>query len=369
MPEPPFRVGVVGLGGVAEAHLDAYRSVAGLDVVAGVDLDAGRRDAMCQRFGFHPHASVDAMLENEALDAACVLTPASTHRDVTEKCAAAGLHVLCEKPLAIALDDAEAMRATCQAKDVKLFYGASYRFLPALAKARELARAGEIGDVVLLSESSVGGNGRDSYEPLGLSHYPAGGPGGPGMGLVDHGIHLIDAFRWLTGSEVTSVVGRGIVSGKAPVTEFLLMDFDNGATGHLVYNDFTFSTDLPAHGAFTWGDAWDSDGFKQRGSWLSHPGCIHIHGSKAALRVVHYANALYFIDADGVRQLPVTDRPAPAQFALQMEAFMECVQNNVEPAISADEGIAALRVLRAAYTSDAIGQAVDPSTIGSEAKK
>lgn len=363
MPERPFRVGVVGLGGVAEAHLEAYRSVTGLQVVAGADVDTGRLEKMSRRFHIRPYMSVEDMLENEKLDAACVLTPASTHRDVTDRCAAAGLHVLCEKPLAISLDDAQAMRAACRENDVRLFYGASYRFLPAITRARELVRSGMLGDIVLLSESSIGGRGLDRYRSLGPAHYPAGGPGGPGMGLVDHGIHLIDAFRWVTGSEIKSVVGRGIVSGESPVTEFLVMEFDNGATGHLVYNDFTFSTDLPAHGAFTRGDAWDSGGYKKRGSWLSHPGCIHIHGSRAALRVVHYANALYFIDADGVRQLNVMDRPAPAQFALQMEAFMECVQNNCEPAVTADDGIAALRVLRAAYASDTRGETVNPLEI------
>lgn len=359
----PFRIGIVGLGEVAEAHLEAYREVPALEIVGGVDIDERRLADMSKRYSFRPYRHVGEMLEHARMDGVCVLTPAANHRQVTEQCAQAGLPVLCEKPIAVDLPDAEAMRSTCAEHGVKLFYGASYRFLPAVIKAREIVESGAIGEVLLLSEVSVGGSGQDGYRALGTQHYPEGEPGGPGMGLVDHGIHLIDTFRWLTGSEIVSVFGRGIVSGSPPVTEFMIMEFENGATGHLLYNDHTFSTDLPYHGSFTWGDAWESDGYKKRGSWLSHPGCIHVHGTLGALRIMHYANALYLTDADGTRQVELLNRPAPAQFAMQMQAFIECVEKGTEPAVSADDGIIALQALRAAYRSKERGAAIRPGSV------
>lgn len=363
MPQGDFSVGIVGLGIVAEAHLKAYRGVAGLDVVAGADVDDGRAGDMSRRFGFRPYKSIDRMLESETLDAVCVLTPAASHRAVTERCARAGLHVLCEKPIAVTLEDAEEMVGACGEQGVKFCYGASYRFLPALVRAREIVASGALGEVVLLSETAVGGSGLEGYEALGAVHYPAGLPGGSGMGLVDHGIHLIDAFSWLIDREIRAVLGRGTVSGRAPVTEFMIMEFEGGAVGHLLYNDFSFSTDLPDHGTFSWGDAWDANGYRKGGGWHEHPGCIHVHGTKGALRIMHYANALYVRDGDGIRQIELPNRPAPQHFAVQMESFVDCVRRDTAPPVPGEEGIRALRALLAAYLSNETGEKVDPRSV------
>ena len=75
------------------------------------------------------------------------------------------------------------------------------------------------------------------------------------MGLVDHGVHMIDLFPWLTDSEIVSVMGRGNVSGETPATEFVYMTLANGAVGQLLYNDCTFDTDLPVEGIFSHGAA------------------------------------------------------------------------------------------------------------------
>lgn len=356
--DPDLRIGVVGLGAVAEAHLAAYRTVSGLRVVAAADVSPERVRVMQSRLEVPVYHDYREMIAIETLDAVCVLTPAAAHRSVTVACARAGLHVLCEKPLAAGPEEARIMIDECRDNGVKLAYGASYRFLPAIMKARELVAAGVLGDVVLLQECVVGGRGASGYRPLGPAHYPHGQPGGSGMGLVDHGIHLVDAFSWLLDSEIVAVWGRGTVSGSAPVTEFMVMDFANGATGYLLYNDFTFSTDLPNHGMFSWGEAWDIDGYQKAGSWTKQPGCIHIHGTEAALRVQHYANALYLTNAEGARQIEIPNRPAPAQFALQMESFIDCIRTDAVPAPGGQDGLRALNAVFAAYESDRTGAAV-----------
>lgn len=358
-----MRIGIIGLGGVAEAHLEAYREIDGVNVVAGVDINHDRLSSIRSRYGLRPYNRVSEMLQQEQLDAVCILTPATTHRGITEECARAGVHILCEKPIAVTLADADAMSRVCKQYGVKFFYGSSYRFLPAVMKAREIIQSGALGKVVLLSETVVGGSGLDRYRELGAAHYPEGELGGPGMGLVDHGIHLIDTFPWIIQSKIVSVIGRGIVSGDSPVTEYMIMEFENGATGHLLYNDFTFSTDLPVHGCFTSGDTWESDGYKKRGSWLDHPGCIHVHGTRGALRIVHYVNALYLMNSDGTHQIELLNRPAPAQFAMQMESFLECIKNDHEPAVTANDGIQALRALHAAYRSFEIGHCADLDSV------
>jgi glucose-fructose oxidoreductase len=259
--------------------------------------------------------------------------------------------VLCEKPLAPSLADAEAKLAACRRGGVRLSYGASYRFLPALVKARELIQAGAIGDPVLVREYEVGGSGPDSRAVFPSGHYPLGGPGGTPMGLVDHGVHLIDAFTWLMGSPIRRVMGRGNVSGEVLAPEYLVAEFENGAIGHLLYDEGTYPTGLPAEGCFSWGASWDAQGFHPGGTWTASPGSIHVHGTRGALRIFHYADALFLIDGNGPRQIALEGKPAPGHFAAQMDAFAASLLGLGGDWTPGKAGIDALRTIEAIYRS------------------
>jgi predicted dehydrogenase len=347
-----LRVGLIGLGGVAEPHLEGYRQVDQIEVTAAAELVEDRRHQMTSRWGLEGYRDYEEMLERENLDLVCVLTPARTHREITERVAAAGVHVLCEKPLALSAEDATAMISSCQAAGVKLCYGASYRFLPACRKAKEMIAQGMLGEITLLIETCIGGQGFEHYRDLGERHYPLGGPGGGGMGLVDHGIHLIDLFRWFTGSDVEYVSGRGNYSGQAPVTEYLTMLFGNGAVGQLIYNEATFSSGMPAEGMFSWGWSWDIGGnLRPGGSWDPDPGSIRVHGENGALRIYHYGNKLFLSNREECQEISLLHRPMPGNFAMQMESFAERIHRDEDAEVTGFDGLAALRVLLAAYES------------------
>jgi predicted dehydrogenase len=347
-----LRVGVIGLGDVAEIHLEAYRDLDGIEVVAGTETRGERLEEITRTWGIRGYGDHEAMLDTEELDIACVLTPAGSHAKVTQDVAKHGVHVLCEKPLATTLDDATAMIETCRDEGVKLFYGSSYRFLPAVMKAKELINQGRLGNVTLLLEVLVGGRGRRHFQDLGPDHYPPGGPGGGGMGMVDHGIHLMDIFPWLMGSEVESVVGRVNTSGSAPEPEFLTMSFENGAVGQLVFNEATFASDMPQEGIFAWGSSWGVHGdLIPGGGWNEHPENIRIHGEEGALRIFYYANKLFYFAEDTREQVRVPDRPMPLNFADQMQSFARGILRGEEPEVTGEDGSKALRVLLAAYES------------------
>lgn len=172
------------------------------------------------------------------------------------------------------------------------------------------------------------------------------------MGLVDHGIHLVDIFRWLTGSEVGAVAGRGNYSSMPPETEYLTMIFKNGAIGQLIYNEATYPSDMPVEGIFSWGGSWDIHGnLLPGGGWNAYPGSIRVHGEKGALRIFHYANKLFFFREERQEQIQVPDRPMPSNFALQMESFAKCVMKDDEPEVTGIDGLKALQVVLAAYES------------------
>ena len=237
-------IGVIGLGGVAQAHLQAFELLDHVTIVSVCDVRAEAADSVSARVGATAYTDYKQLLITGDIDLAMVLTPASTHREIVEAAAKQGIHVFCEKPIAITLEDADAMVAACKQAKVKLFYGSCYRYLPAIIKAKQLIQSGAIGEIQLMAEQLIGGHGKAGYVELPSIHYPLGGPGGPGMGLVDHGVHLMDVFAWLNDSEIVSAQGKGHVSGEAPSSEFMVMQLANGAKGHLIYHAGTYSTEI-----------------------------------------------------------------------------------------------------------------------------
>jgi predicted dehydrogenase len=347
-----LRVGLIGLGLVAEAHLEGYKLVDKIEVVAGAEIKEDRLRQMAKKWGFKGYSNYEEMLDKENLDIACILTPARYHREITETAAECGIHILCEKPMAVTLEDALAMRNKCKKEGIMFCYGASYRYLCACRRAKEMIEDGHLGNLSLLIETFVGGNGLKNFRDMGPQHYPEGGPGGGGMGLMDHGIHLIDMFMWMTGSEVKYVIGRGNYSGKKPKTEFLTMIFNQGIIGQLVYNEATYSSDLPYEGIFSWGGSWDIHyNLILGGGWEAHPGNFRVHGEKGALRVFHYANKLFYRGEGELEQIRVDEHPMPGNFSLQMESFATKIIQRKEPEVTSLDGLKALQVALAAYES------------------
>jgi predicted dehydrogenase len=211
---------------------------------------------------------------------------------------------------------------------------------------------GDIGNVCLMMETYVGGGGPENWHDLGPHHYTPGGPGGGGMGIVDHGIHTADAFQWLSGSDVEHVFGRGNYSGKTPSTEYVTMLFKNGAIGQFIYNEVTFPSVTPYEGMFSLGASWGVSGdLLPPGNWDPQPGSLHVHGDKGALRVFHYANRLYFLGADQQQEVPLLGRSNPCHFGTQIRSFANSILRDETPAVTGRDGLRALRVILAAYES------------------
>ena len=348
----PLRIGIIGLGTVADVHLLAYKSVESVRVIAGSDISQNRLDKMVERWQISGYIDYIQMLENEDLDLIVVCVPCRYHREVVERVADFKIPILVEKPLATTVSEANSMIAKCKLNNIPLAYGASYRWLPANIKAKEVIKKGILGNISLLMEMAIGGHGKAKFQDLGHHHYPEGMPGGSGMGLVDHGIHLIDLFRWFLESEVVSVYGNGNYSGEIPSSEHVIMNFRNGATAHLIYNEISYYSDLKSEGIYGWGGSWDPDGsLKLTGGWEEHPGNIRVHGDNGALRIYYYANKLYLSDELGQKPISILHRPMPGNFALQIESLANSIINNTPLVVSAEEGLKALEILEAIYKS------------------
>jgi predicted dehydrogenase len=354
---------VIGLGNVAEPHLVSYAALPEVQLIAVVEPRAERRDEISKEYGVRGFASAEAMFDECSPDIACILTPAQTHRKLTKLCANAGAHILCEKPIAVTLEDADAMVDACARANVQLFYGSSYRYLPAVQEAKALIGAGAIGAVRLVIEEAVGGQGAGAHRPLSPTHYPTGGPGGGGYGLVDHGIHMLDVFPWLCNSKITAIFGRGDRTGATARTEFALMSMHCGATGILVYDGGTRPAELPSEGVFSEGREWiDRRGWMgDPGGWECGAGNIRVYGTDGSLRVFHYANKLFLNRSGRPQEQRLPAGTTPYHFARQMQAFCESLDRGDAPPTPAQDGIRALSAVLAIYDSerDARWQLVD----------
>jgi predicted dehydrogenase len=259
--------------------------------------------------------------------------------------------------MAHTLEDAVAMEQICRQHAVRFCYGSSYRHLPAVAAARRLIAEGAIGAVRLLVEEVVTGEGAWSFQPLSATHYPSGGPGGGGYGLVDHGIHMLDILPWLCGSSIATLFGRGDRTGSAARPEFALLGLASGALGVLLYDGSTWPLELPAEGLFSEGRAW-VDGRGWVGAerlWDPHPGNIRVYGSKGSLRIYHYANRLFFSRDGSVCEYELPPGATPAHFGAQMRHFCQELDEDADPSCGAPAGIQTLTALFAIYDSEKSG--------------
>jgi len=147
-----YRVGIVGCGGIAREHVRAYGKIPNAKVVAGAELDPDRRKKFAEDFNLQSsYENYQDMLEKESLDIVSVCTWPKTHSDAVCKAAQSGCKgIMCEKPMATNLGEADQMLKACRENNVRLAIGHHHRFDPQLAKAKELINEKAVGNVVLL---------------------------------------------------------------------------------------------------------------------------------------------------------------------------------------------------------------------------
>ena len=148
-----YRVGIIGCGGIAQSHMDGYLRVENVEVVAAADPIEGAREGFCEDYGIpRVYATYEEMLEKEDLDIVSVCTWHLLHPAPTIAAAEAGVQgVICEKPMAIGMRDADRMVDACEKSGTKLVISHQRRFTPGWEKVRELMQQGAIGDPVLLT--------------------------------------------------------------------------------------------------------------------------------------------------------------------------------------------------------------------------
>jgi predicted dehydrogenase len=204
MTRPSIGVAVIGAGMAGRAHASGYRSAptlyeAGLPevrLVAVADLNPAFAADTAQRFGFQRvEADWEAVAAAADIDVVSVVVANPLHREIVEGLLAAGKHVLCEKPLAPSVEDAEAMVAAARASGRETAVGFTFRRSPAIAAVREQVDQGGIGRPLHFNGHYWCDYGCDPNGPMSWRY-----KGGAGSGaLSDIGSHLLDLAEFVCG--------------------------------------------------------------------------------------------------------------------------------------------------------------------------
>ncbi|WP_426751918.1 Gfo/Idh/MocA family protein [Myxococcus sp. Y35] len=196
-----IRYAVVGVGNIAQvAVLPAFQHAReNSELVALISSDAEKRDVLGKKYGVRYTAGYDDLeqvLRDADVDAVYIALPNTLHRAFTERAARAGVHVLCEKPMATTVEDCEAMIRVADENHVKLMIAYRLHFEEANLRAIELLRSGRMGEPLMLSAlltQQVREGDIRTRESVG------------GGALLDEGPYPINAARYLFGDEPTEV--------------------------------------------------------------------------------------------------------------------------------------------------------------------
>jgi myo-inositol 2-dehydrogenase/D-chiro-inositol 1-dehydrogenase len=185
-------IGLVGSGFIAEAHAEAFNHVPEATVRGVASPTPGKAQRFAEARGIpRHHTDYRALIEQPDVDVICIGAPNDLHRDITVAAASAGKHVICEKPLARTLAEADEMLAACERAGTLLMYAEELCFAPKYVRAKELADEGALGTVHVVRQ------GEQHFGPHADWFWDPDRAGG-GV-LMDMGCHGIEFARWVYG--------------------------------------------------------------------------------------------------------------------------------------------------------------------------
>ncbi len=191
-----LRVGIIGTGGIARGrHLPCFGRHPNVTLAAVSDVVRESVDAVAKEFNIPGvYTDYNEMFEKEQLDAVVVCTPNKYHAPAAISALEHGIHVLCEKPMALDPAEGRAMLATAQKTGKTLSIGFHYRHMATVRAAKRVVDAGDLGNTYMVRVQALRRRGIPSWGTFVHKHIQGGGA------MIDFGVHLLDTALWLIGN-------------------------------------------------------------------------------------------------------------------------------------------------------------------------
>ncbi len=320
------RWGILGTGMIAKMLADAISQAENAELVAVGSRSLDRARAFADDKGVAAaHGSYDELLADANVDIVCVSLPNSLHCEWTIKAAGAGKHILCEKPLAITVDECERMFAAAEGNGVRLMEAFMYRCHPQTMRLREMVDGGRIGELRIVHSTfsfSV-----DDPANIRLSKPLHGG------GLMDVGCYCVNLSRYIAGSEPIAVFGAAAYGDES--------DVDENFAGTLVFET----------GAFGQFDVGVKSAGRSGAGIVGSKGRIAVpvpwKPGETATVTVH--------DAGGAEEVAI---PGGDPYVLEVEHFSRCVTEGEEPVLSRADTTGNMAAICALHESAWTGEVV-----------
>lgn len=329
------KVGVIGCGSIAKnRHFPEYSLHQETDIIAVCDRVQDRANAAAQRYGAQAYTDYIELLKNKDIDAVSICTPNYLHARMTIAALESGKHVLCEKPMATSLKDAEKMNEAASKSGKILMIGHNQRFVPSHQKAKQIIESGEVGKIYSF-RTAFGHSGPESWSIDGENSWFFKKDQAVIGAMGDLGVHKADLLRYVLGEEFVEVAAFVETSAKQHA------DVDDGAacilrTGSGIIGTLTAS--------------W---------SYAKEDNATVIYAEKAVLRleddpkyslIIHHKNGkTETFELGGIQ----TNDSGGQHDSEVINHFIKSVINNEEPLVSGNEGLKSLKVILGAMESNA----------------
>lgn len=341
----PVKVAILGAGFISDIHFESYhRFVANAEVVAVYTRDLQKAKAFAEKHHIPQYYdSVDDCIERSGCDVVDICLPNYLHAEATLKAAAAGKHIIIEKPLAVTLEEADAMIEACKKAGVKLMYAEELCFAPKYERVRQMVKEGAIGDIYMLKQSEKhSGPHSDWFYDVNLS--------GGGV-LMDMGCHGIAWFRWMLNNEKVKSVYASMSTvlhkdrTKGEDNSVLIIEFANGVTGVVENSWAKFGGMDDKSEVYGTGGVVYADLFM---------GNAAISYSKNG-----YGYAMEKADTTVGWTFTIFEEVFNQGYPHELKHFIDCVQHDQQPLVTGEDGRAVLEIIYAAYASAAQGKKIE----------
>jgi predicted dehydrogenase len=311
-----MRLGLIGAGGIAQTYVQALEQSSTAELIGVADVRAEAAAALAERIGCAVFGSHEELVEQSQCEGAIVCTPPVTHPEICSNLLDRGVHVLCEKPLAIGPDEARAMVEAAERSEAQLTMASKFRYARDVVEAKSIVASGLIGDVILFENAFT--------SRVEMKHRWNSDPSISGGGvLVDNGTHSVDILRYFLGPlvEIQVVEGRRIQD--IPVEDTVRV-FVRSAAGVMGSIDLSWSLnkELPFYI-----------------SVYGSSGTLHVGWKESKFR--RASDAEWTVFGNGYEKVQA--------FRSQIDNFVRSIRGDEAPLITLADALASVEVISAAY--------------------